>query len=364
MTFSNALFDQSLAYSAQDLRQLEENIINGVGVSEPSALVVSAGTGFNSNIAAGRGSVRNSVQTQGGLYVVRNNAAVAALHNTPDATNPRIDQVFVKVSDNIDGGDASDTVNPIIIAGTPTAGATLANRNGVGSTPTNSVILADVLVPNGAGSAAAFTYADRRPVSLPGLLTAATGQGVLNESVLPIPIGNQTIGNDGLGIAQLFPGAGLIYIPRRVNAANLRWGYKQGGTANAAQYSWTLFDASGALVGASVGFNWTGAINAIVRKTDAVNWGFLDAGNYYLCWYPATFTASSQISTSHWNWSGTPVPGISYGGNATTAASMVLTSKRLIDVAAGTGAPVALVDCSTWGTGAPTTTIPVCTLGV
>src|SRR6202041_827140 len=47
--------------------------------------------------------------------------------------------------------------------GTPTSGATLANRNGALDLPQSSLRLADVLVPAGSSSSASFSFTDRRP---------------------------------------------------------------------------------------------------------------------------------------------------------------------------------------------------------
>jgi hypothetical protein len=89
-------------------------------------------------------------------------------HSTPDPTNSRLDTLYIKVYDSHDGGDASDLVLPVVVAGTPQSGnpssATLfASRAGVGAAPENVILVSDVYVPAGASSATSFVYRDRRP---------------------------------------------------------------------------------------------------------------------------------------------------------------------------------------------------------
>ena len=168
MAFKAAAYDTKLGYTAADDRQLA-GILAQAGVSNSTALLVSAGSGFASSVAAGLALVQNSYQAQGGLYTVRNDAAVNAMHPNPDPANPRIDQVYVKVYDSADGGDSSDVVQALVLAGTPTAGATLSNLNGMASFTgiNNYLLLSRVLVPAGAASAASFTYADARVLTAP-----------------------------------------------------------------------------------------------------------------------------------------------------------------------------------------------------
>lgn len=168
MAFHASPYSQSQSYSAQEDRQLAA-ILLGAGVAGSADLLCSAGSGYNTNVAAGRGLISNSYQTQGGMYIVRNDAPVSVTHQLPDPSNPRIDQIYVKVFDSIDGGDSTDSVpQALILTGTPTAGANLTNLNGMATFTgiNNYLLLSRVLVPAAAGSAAAFTYADARVVSM------------------------------------------------------------------------------------------------------------------------------------------------------------------------------------------------------
>lgn len=166
MTFLPAQYDQRLGYSAQQDRLLIQAIL-GIGVVRSTDLVVSAASGFYSSMAAGQGAVPNTQQANGGSYLITNVSAEQRLHATPDPTNSRLDVCWCKVFDSVDGGDASDLVDFIIVEGTPQSGnpdaATLSvSRAGVGPAPTNALWLFDTYVPNAAPNSAAFTYYDRR----------------------------------------------------------------------------------------------------------------------------------------------------------------------------------------------------------
>jgi hypothetical protein len=69
-----------------------------------------------------------------------------------DGSNPRVDRVVLTVRDhNVDLGGNYDA-RFRVVAGTPTVGATLANLTGAAAMPTNSLLLANVLIPAGATS--------------------------------------------------------------------------------------------------------------------------------------------------------------------------------------------------------------------
>lgn len=163
MSFMAALYDGKLGYTAMQDRQILASL-SQAGVLRSNDCKVTSGSGLASNIAAGIAAVPNTFQaTYGGLYLCQNTATVAATHAVGDPTNPRIDQVCVKVYDSDTGGDVSDITQAIVIPGTPTEGATINNRLGATpALPPNSLRLADVLVPPSAGASTFFTYRDRR----------------------------------------------------------------------------------------------------------------------------------------------------------------------------------------------------------
>lgn len=129
------------------------------GVIGAGDMAVTPGAGLQLNYAAGTALVPDdgSVHTSGLLIpatVVGSSVTIGA----NASGNPRLDQVVLTLSGL---GTASVTVVP----GTPTVGATLANRSGAAALPAKSIRLADVLVTNGfAGPFVAGTsLRDRRP---------------------------------------------------------------------------------------------------------------------------------------------------------------------------------------------------------
>lgn len=161
MTFLAPLWVEKLGYTAMNDRQTLSAIMNP-GVLTVGDLFCSAGTGFTSTIASGRCAVEGNFQPQQGIYLVQNTGPVVVAHTNPNASNPRIDQIGVKINDSTDGGDISDGAEPLILTGTPTAGATLADPKGKAVLPKNFLILYYVLVPPAAASSSVFTYEDRR----------------------------------------------------------------------------------------------------------------------------------------------------------------------------------------------------------
>ena len=161
MTFLAPAWSERLGYSAMNDRQLIASLLQP-GVMESGAMKCSAGSGFQSTIAAGRAAIEGTFQTAQGLYVVQNAGIASVTHPTPSPTLPRIDQIGAKVYDSVDGGDVSDKCEPLVLEGTPTSGATLVNKLGIATVPTNFLRFAYVLVPAAAGSAASFSYEDAR----------------------------------------------------------------------------------------------------------------------------------------------------------------------------------------------------------
>jgi hypothetical protein len=69
-----------------------------------------------------------------------------------DPTNPRIDRVVAVVQDaSISGGGDTETSTKFrVVSGVATSGATLSNLSGAAAIPSNSLLLANVLIPAGA----------------------------------------------------------------------------------------------------------------------------------------------------------------------------------------------------------------------
>lgn len=86
-----------------------------------------------------------------GRYVVKGDGSTYSVAVTAaDATNPRVDLLILEVKDTQYDASGQRTVQLRTIDGTPTAGATLANRNGAQSLsalPDSCIPLRDILVP-------------------------------------------------------------------------------------------------------------------------------------------------------------------------------------------------------------------------
>lgn len=105
-------------------------------------------------------------------YYASNSTSTDINLTTANATNPRVDRVVLRITSPF--LTTSNTLE--IIAGTPTAGATLANLSGIAALPADSVNLAFVLVGAGVTSVSASNignYAD--PFGTAGGYAAVSG---------------------------------------------------------------------------------------------------------------------------------------------------------------------------------------------
>lgn len=134
---------------ASDLRQLFGMSLANEGVRNLPDLAVTqraAGANMSVDVAAGSAAIQDDHATGGGFYAYTLATATNYPVGTADPTNPRIDRVVIRVRDAA-LGDAANDIGPFVVAGTPTAGATLANLNGAASVPGSSLLLANILIP-------------------------------------------------------------------------------------------------------------------------------------------------------------------------------------------------------------------------
>lgn len=124
------------------------------------------------DIAAGAVWVKGTENSLQGFYHCFNDALATVVVAASDPTNPRIDRVVAKVQDAFYSG-ATNAWSLAVVTGTPTAGATLVNLNGVGAAPNNSVTLAYALVPATATTVTNANISDQRTKAT--LATAAGG---------------------------------------------------------------------------------------------------------------------------------------------------------------------------------------------
>lgn len=171
-----------------------------------------AAGGQRVDVAAGTALVQGDTGTRNGLYLQVNDAAIAsaATLNASDPALPRLDQIVLRVRDSSDLGDASDTPSIDVVTGTPTAGATLDNRNGAAALPANALRLADVLVPAASSAVTAGNVRSRRKKALPGELGYVEQTGTSQTGIGGFPgvaitgISVQPLEYDGPVLTELF----------------------------------------------------------------------------------------------------------------------------------------------------------------
>src|SRR5881398_122587 len=200
MVFRTPAFNDSKTYGFEWLRYIAESgdVQEGVINAGDLKVTAAAGGGMRVDIAAGAAFVKgdSGVAALGltqGLFTVINDAAIpnAVTLNTSDATNPRLDQICLRVRDSSDLGTGADDATLLVVTGAATAGATLTNRNGAAALPNDHVRLADVLVPAASAAVTAGNIADRRPwargaqrrlIRAGGPVTATTTLGLLDSA--------------------------------------------------------------------------------------------------------------------------------------------------------------------------------------
>lgn len=168
MTLLTPEFLQTKTYSAlRDRLALAHGGRVQAGVWDANDFKVAqraAGANMSVDIGAGYALVPADDPGNAGLYHAQNDATInLATFTAANATNPRIDQVVLRVYDTTHGGDVSDTPTVELVTGTATSGATLDNRTGAGTPPTGTLRLADVLIPAASTSVVTANIRDRRP---------------------------------------------------------------------------------------------------------------------------------------------------------------------------------------------------------
>jgi hypothetical protein len=250
------LQDAAGTYSAQRLRYQQEMFTpSGEGVNGQADMRVSqrgAGVNMSVDIAAGDAIVRGDSQTRPGPLPHHNDAVVNAAITANASGNPRIDRVWLQLSDATDSGSGTDTSVFVVSPGTPTAAASLDNLNGAAAIPNNVLHLADVLVANGAASIADASIRSRRTFTKPIIPPLAGLTDVDQVPMMPAP--GLVVGNSNAVFTTVlnnFQSAALHILPRRiVGATKLRWRYGQAATtAYTGNYIFAIYDASGAAGG-------------------------------------------------------------------------------------------------------------------
>lgn len=159
-------------YSAIDVRRGDSMALSAGIVGQGAYLVSQRGAGANmsvdiaANVGLGVNVPGTTIGAQGFYQVPPHSAVINEAISPADLTNPRVDQIIVQCFDNTIDSSSNNKAQTTVLAGTPTAGATIGiggNRNGAAALPANSIRLADVLVTAGVGSITSANCFDRRP---------------------------------------------------------------------------------------------------------------------------------------------------------------------------------------------------------
>lgn len=266
----------------------------GVGIVRPPDLKATAGSGMQSSIAAGRARIRaNYLGVDHGVYELWSDSAVAVTHPTAGA-NPRVDQILARMKDS-DEGSGVDLGDFYVAAGTASAPVTLDNRTGVAAVDPATVLIADVLVPAGAGSSASFTYRDRRPFAgygmVPPLISAVEMVPMIYRGMVVDPASYVSAMNN-------FQMEAVAYLPQRIVATKIRWTYLHAGTAQTGNYNIGIYDSSGRKIVETGSVAITGSANTRIVRSETISSTILEAGIYHVLIGLASLSVGTMFSLS------------------------------------------------------------------
>ena len=306
-------YTQSGTYGAVDDREAVSESV-GPGCFGYNDFLVAPSAGMILSIQPGIAYVRQPVD--GTLYrITQDNTALALTLTAANGTNPRLDQVILRMYDAVTDGSSQTKPTVETIDGTPTSGATLDNRSGAADPQTALVNakayipLADILVPAGASSITGANIRIRKPYgqrgAFPqlGLITARDAVTFEPCAGLPRAIMN-FLGSDHANKQS----AAAMFLPRRIPATAIRWRYHQDNTTvvpNTVNWNLAIYDASGTRLAFTGATAFSGAVSsspAIVTSLTVPYAGYVfDAGWYYVWfglsagWSSANFWASAVV---------------------------------------------------------------------
>lgn len=289
-----------LGFDAIDDRRFWTGHERGEGVSTfGSFRVVQRGAGANMSVdvlmdegAYVRG---DSVTLQGLYYVAPHSGTLNVDIAVADVTNPRLDLVILEAKDDTHDAGGLNKARVRTVAGTPTAGATLDNRNGAADVPASSVLLADVLVAANDTSITDAEIRDRRPFTtgVPPLLT-----DVDHAALMPLHF---SLNSQGVTLAHvthdLRQSAMLCVLSRRiVNATRIRWRYVQAsGTAVTGNYVIGLYDTSGRRIVDTGSVAFGGALQVPRAEVVPIAATTFEPGLYYVMIGIDTTAGTAQV---------------------------------------------------------------------
>lgn len=263
----------------------------GIGVLGLPDMKVTSGAGFSSVIAPGHARIRADqagAGTDSGMQEILVEASEPVTHSNPDATNPRIDAVYARLQDASLSG-ATNLASVGIATGTPTGGTTTLTRNGAAALPLGCVLLADVLVPNGVGSSASFSYLDRRQFA--SYATVPPVRFQVDQAALVYP---WNLTNESLAFAaSSSQGSAMAYLSRKITATRIRWMYRQGSTAMTGNYNIGIYDSSGRKIVETGAIALTGAANSFQPRSEPISSTIFEPGVYYVVFGWSTLASGS-----------------------------------------------------------------------
>lgn len=149
LSYTSPIFQQ-VNSPAIDIRRMVSGLIASEGVVAAGDMAVAqraAGANMSVDIAAGQAYVQgDAISTQGDYYVLNDAVVNVTGFTAAHATLPRIDRVCLRVRDAFHG-DAANDLAFVIVTGTATSGATLANLTGAAAVPSSHLLLANILIP-------------------------------------------------------------------------------------------------------------------------------------------------------------------------------------------------------------------------
>jgi hypothetical protein len=174
MTFFTAEFQQTSTYAMRRFREAYR-AAGGLTPGVWHGLEVTSAAGMNVSVAPGSAVIDGEGLTTEGFYTVENDAALTVPLTAAHGTLPRIDQVYVTVTDTTDiSGSGSNSGVIGVLTGTATAGADLVNRTGAGTLPAGRARLADLLIPAGTSTLVTSSHIRDRRIMARGMVRPQT----------------------------------------------------------------------------------------------------------------------------------------------------------------------------------------------
>lgn len=149
-----------------------QGVTPGRSGNAQTALQVVGNSTSNVSITLGAALIQGTDDVAQGMYAIVQNTAYSLPVTAGDATNPRVDAVYVQYNDSYyTGRSPADNFQFVYATGTPTAGATISNLNGKPdlSSVKSYVLLAYTLVAAGSTVVTAGNVSDQRILSGPAI---------------------------------------------------------------------------------------------------------------------------------------------------------------------------------------------------